>query len=65
MSRPICVSCKVEMRCKKNGVTVAGEIKHYHRSGDMYNCPECGHEIIIGLNKGYNSNMPADIYIEE
>ena len=45
----ICASCKVELRCLKNGhllVTSTGMF-----SSDRYGCPECGAEVILGVGR--------------
>jgi len=65
VSRPICVECLREMRCAKNGVSVNGEVKHHHRSGDLYQCPVCQKKVIIGLSEGYESEMQANYTIIE
>jgi uncharacterized protein with PIN domain len=66
MFNPVCVECKVQMRCKKNGVNVSGTaIPHYQSSGDMYRCPNCEREIVIGFGSHFDSNTPADLVIED
>lgn len=51
--RPICVPCRVEMRCEKNGVLVndpqVGYLDATYWHGDKYKCPACGHEIVTGF----------------
>jgi len=47
-TRAICVSCNSRMRPEKNGVCVkysANGVQH----GDLWECPECGYQIIMGL----------------
>ena len=41
----ICVKCKKEMRCKKNGIIVRYGESHCYAS-DKYKCPSCGNEIL-------------------
>ncbi len=44
---PVCIPCRVETRCIKNGASlVFGENWVY--DSDLYRCPECGHQIAIG-----------------
>lgn len=40
----VCVNCKKEMRCFKNGVDVVFGTSHVYAS-DVYICPECGNKI--------------------
>lgn len=41
----VCVKCRVEMRCTKNGVyCVFGESHTY--PGDKFTCPKCGAEFV-------------------
>jgi len=62
---PVCVDCKVEMTCKKNGVLVASaQNPTYMHSGDKYMCPVCGQSVVIGFRDGWNSESPADIITE-
>ena len=42
----ICVSCKKEMRCKKNGVTAVWGANHAY-AGDLFACEDCGNEVLI------------------
>lgn len=52
--RPICVTCKVEMRPENNDVEV---VYHYQNppqpyeiwAADEWKCPKCGHCIITGF----------------
>ena len=44
-----CVKCGKIMKVKKMGVTLRyGYYAGYFR-GDLYKCPNCGHEVITGL----------------
>ena len=54
-SRPFCPSCKTRYRCKKNEVAVryGNEDRPPEPGcsvavGDLWECPSCGQEIIIG-----------------
>ena len=54
--RPVCVGCTKEFLPEKNGVLVCehanfGPYKIW--SADLWKCPNCGSEIIVGF--GYNS----------
>ena len=50
--RPVCVKCEVEMRAEKNGVIVV-DIEHetvtQFWSADLWRCPKCDAEIVIGF----------------
>ena len=50
---PICVMCRVEMRCIRNEIVVKDRPTADHPSsywnGDQYACPNCGYEIITGF----------------
>jgi hypothetical protein len=53
-----CVAHGVELRCKKNGVYLVHFIDgdpekgiDAVRSGDLYECPVCGHQVVLGLSK--------------
>ena len=41
----ICVGCKIEMRCDKNGVGADFGHGHVYPS-DRFRCPECGCQIL-------------------
>ena len=52
MRRPICVNCNLELRVKKNSVgvetmTTDGPCQYFH--ADLWECPECGLQIISGF----------------
>jgi hypothetical protein len=53
--RPICFLCKLEMTCEKNEVMVkdkaVGKFPSTYWYGDLYGCPECGAQIIVGFGK--------------
>jgi hypothetical protein len=52
--RPICVKCKTYYRCKRNDFPfeVAWEGRPFSlHLGDLWECPRCGAEIIIGVGK--------------
>jgi hypothetical protein len=61
---PICVTCSKEMRCKKNGVTVAPSSNPYwQRKGDMFAC-DCGNSVVIGFGVAMDdTENEADILI--
>ena len=48
---PICVSCRVKMRCKKNDFIVGynNGFSEVQWRGDLFNCPQCLVEIVVGL----------------
>lgn len=53
MPRPICVGCRIEMRCTKNDRVVhdprVGEFPETFWNGDRYECDSCGSDIVIGF----------------
>lgn len=55
MPRPICVRCRVEFRCEKNGVVVndpeANGFPASYWKADRYGCPCCGALIIVGFSR--------------
>jgi hypothetical protein len=63
---PVCCQCDVEMRCKKNGITVAPEsIPQHKRSGDKYSCPSCGVSIITGFSYPFtDNNTEPNVYLK-
>lgn len=42
----VCVKCRREMRCDKNGVGADFGFGHVY-AGDRFKCPECGLEILV------------------
>ncbi len=52
MPRPLCVPCKLEMRCLENDIAVTfcgGSGKPWRIfNGDKWGCPECLAEIVVG-----------------
>jgi hypothetical protein len=44
--QPICVLCKKELVCKKNGVVVRWRA-HWCRVADEYMCPSCGAGVLV------------------
>lgn len=54
MPKMVCIGCEVELRCEKNGVTVAelfqGNSKIYKLwSADIWECPRCGGKVVAGF----------------
>ena len=41
----VCVKCRADMRCDKNGVGIDYGHGHVY-AGDRWKCPKCGHMII-------------------
>ena len=52
---PICVKCEIEFRCEKNGAPLyERDVRGYtlsRRECDIFKCPECGAEIVVGSGK--------------
>ena len=62
---PICAACGTRMRCKKNDFIV-GHNDNYSEvrwNGDLYNCPQCLIEVVVGFGNGYKvePNYKQDI----
>ena len=56
LERPICVGCRVAMRCERNGFVVSdpstsGACATLWR-GDKWKCPGCGVQIVEGFGTG-------------
>ena len=58
----ICVKCKKEMTCQKNGVVAVWHGTHCYR-GDTYSCKSCGTTILSIDAKPYHD--PDALEIEE
>lgn len=61
--RPVCVNCRVFMRCKKNDRCVAlqsGGFDYQLWSGDQYQCPECGVSIVTAFGREAMADAGAD-----
>lgn len=54
----ICVSCKREMRCDKNGVGADFGNGHVY-AADRFKCPVCGTEILVS-NRNANHDPNYD-----
>jgi transposase-like protein len=46
VKRVVCPTCRINMKCVKNGHTVRYGGRHCF-SGDKYKCPECENESVI------------------
>ena len=55
----ICVGCKREMKCEKNGADTHYGNGHVY-AGDAYVCPECGAHIIRTNPRPYRDEGYAD-----
>ena len=58
-SRPICVKCQTSMRCEKNGVKVKYSSREA-QNGDLYECPKCGNQVIVGFGMKYVTKSPEE-----
>ena len=58
----ICAECKREMRCTLNGVRCRWKGSHVY-PGDLYECPECGHQTINtgNCNAYHNDNFTNEL----
>jgi len=55
--RPVCVKCRVQMRCARNSFPVfyGGCDPTAYSSGDRYRCPGCGTEVVVGFGSQQQS----------
>ena len=62
----VCLKCKREMRCKKNGVGVRYNGTHVYY-GDSFECPECKSiSIVCNTNPCEDSKyQPDDIFMDD
>lgn len=64
----VCVSCEIEMRPKQNGVVLVEAATHGFLSlhqADLWHCPTCGIEAIIGVaNDALYNHWEGDIVAE-
>ncbi len=56
--RPVCAKCECELKPKENGIGLLDMFNPSDKSGpqpyqlwdaDLYKCPKCGYEIVIGF----------------
>jgi hypothetical protein len=55
ITTPVCATCGTKMCCKKNDF-ILGTNDGYSEirwNGDLFSCPQCLIEVIIGFGKGY------------
>jgi hypothetical protein len=54
--RPICVRCRREMAPGVNEFLVkdkaVGNSPSTYRFGDLFECPDCGAQVVVGFGKG-------------
>ena len=65
-STPICVKCKVLMKCHKNAQFVrdpaVGGFPSTYWSGDVWKCPGCSCKVVTGFgSKIVSENGPVDV----
>ncbi len=63
--RPVCVRCKVELRCDRNQhkvETMAGEKGYQLWDGDRYKCPSCFVQIVVGFGAAPYAEYYHDCY---
>jgi hypothetical protein len=69
----LCVKCQIELRCKTNGILLV-EMATYGpvtaRDADLWHCPECGFEVVVGLADNHrfahwSCDMDAAILAQE
>jgi hypothetical protein len=65
VNNPVCSKCRVTMKCKKNGVTVAHEDNpNYMIAGDLFSCGFCDSEVLTSTGTYFRrEGAVADILI--
>lgn len=61
--RAVCVRCKIPLTPEKNGVVMHAYSGRYYYSidADLWKCPKCGTEIIVGFaNQPFNMNFESE-----
>jgi len=57
---PVCVKCRLEMRCLKNSFLIrdpeVGSFPSTYWLGDKWGCPQCGAEIVVGRGAAIEPN---------
>ena len=59
----VCVPCKNEMLCLKNGVALKWGKTHAYNS-DTYRCPSCGNVVAFGNMKPYQDEYTDEHTIQ-
>ena len=66
----VCVKCRKEMKCDKNGVGVRyGEKGEHVYMGDRYMCVTCGATIIVTNDNSFHDEdakrqLPEDVWMD-
>ena len=47
--RPVCVQCKIEMRCSKTGAKVSHDNRIW--AGDQFRCGSCEAEVVVNFGQ--------------
>jgi hypothetical protein len=65
MPTPICVKCRVAMRCGQNDFIVRdsadGGFPSTYWAGDKFYCPQCGHEVVVGFGKPVQAEKASQL----
>lgn len=59
----VCVECQIELRCKTNGVLLVEAATWGFmtlRDADLWHCPECGFEIVLGAGEQHYAYWEGD-----
>lgn len=62
MLLPVCYQCALEMKCVRNGFSVAQKGGGTTFFGDRYECPNCGHGVVVNFG---SEGMPKEETIPE
>ena len=69
MIAPICVPCKRQYRCVKNGFPVkdpaVGNCPSTYWRADKWKCPNCRHEVVSGFSGEISENAMRTIDPDE
>ena len=63
---PVCGNCEIEMRCGRNGVTVApAHNPRYQRSGDKFYCPRCDSSVVVNFGSTFDTGQQPNLILQE
>ena len=61
-SLPVCCKCGVEFRCQRNSVFCEYVDGAFWRSGDRYECPSCGVQIVTGFGDAFEREAGSVVF---
>lgn len=64
----ICAKCRKEMQCLKTGVYAAWNLRHHCYAGDLFECPQCGCQVIktagTSMYLEHPEKIPSDVFYD-